>query len=243
MLLLKVLENLALETRAKSVAGKKDRCSTPRHRLARVVRQHIGLVQSLVPVGAQRARALAGKRAYNYGQTHDSTTGFLLDLTGLRHSRDHPILTKGVSPRRELSMIDYTWEDWLVELATKIAKNGETYLAERARAVEWKTNRKKDPLLAPGDENIDPMSFLYSLAQKNTVNQYKDVFGSVHEVFEIELDFPKLRPFIPGPATARQCVVPRQEDVPIEICSGACSCRRRQSMRAPPSNQRTSMGS
>ena len=96
-------------------------------------------------------------------------------------------------------MIDYTWEDWLVELATKIAKNGETYLAERARAVEWKTNRKKYPLLASGDENIDPMSFLYSLAQKNTVNQYKDVFGSVHEVFEIELDFPKLRPFIPGP--------------------------------------------
>lgn len=94
-------------------------------------------------------------------------------------------------------MIDYTWKDWLVELATKIATNGETYLTERARAVDW---LKDDvPLLAYRDENIDPMSFLYFLAQRNTANQFDDIFRSVHKVFDIGLNFPKSRPFIPVP--------------------------------------------
>ena len=94
-------------------------------------------------------------------------------------------------------MIDYTWKDWLVELATRIATNDETYLTERARAVDW---LKDDvPLLNYRDENIDPMSFLYFLAQRNTINQFERVFGSVHEVFDIALDFPESGPFIPVP--------------------------------------------
>ena len=94
-------------------------------------------------------------------------------------------------------MIDYTWKDWLVEFATKIATNGETYLTERARAVDW---LKDDvPLLAYRDENIDPMSFLYFLAQRNTANQFDGIFRSVHQVFDIGLDFPESRPFIPTP--------------------------------------------
>lgn len=94
-------------------------------------------------------------------------------------------------------MIDYTWTDWLVALATTIAENGERYLAERARAVDW--GKDDVPLLAYGDENIDPMSFLYFLAQRNTVNQFEGIFGSVHEVFDIDLDFPESRPFMPAP--------------------------------------------
>ena len=103
-------------------------------------------------------------------------------------------------------MIDYTWADWLVALATTIAENDERYLAERARAVDW---QKDDvPLLAYGDENIDPMSFLYFLAQRNTTNQCRGIFKSVHEVFGIDLDLPKFEekfgPFIPTPpANAR----------------------------------------
>ena len=94
-------------------------------------------------------------------------------------------------------MIDYTWKDWLVELATKIATNDETYLIERARTVDW---LKDDvPLLAYGDENIDPMSFLYFLAQRNTANQFGPIFRSVHKVFDIGLDFPESQPFIPVP--------------------------------------------
>ena len=94
-------------------------------------------------------------------------------------------------------MIDYTWADWLEALATTIAENGERYLAERARAVNW--GRDEVPLLAYGDKNIDPMSFLYFLAQRNTTNQFDGVFRSVHEVFDVGLDFPESRPFIPVP--------------------------------------------
>ena len=94
-------------------------------------------------------------------------------------------------------MIDYKWEEWLVKLATNIARNGETYLAERANDVSWQ--REDVPLLNYGDENIDPMSFLYFLAQRNTTNQFEGIFGSVHEVFGIDMAFPTSQPVIPDP--------------------------------------------
>ena len=96
-------------------------------------------------------------------------------------------------------MIDYTWVDWLEALATRIAENGERDLAERARAVDWGKDKDDVPLLAYGDENIDPMSYLYFLAQRNTTNQFDGIFRSVHEVFAIGVDFPESRPFIPAP--------------------------------------------
>ena len=94
-------------------------------------------------------------------------------------------------------MIDYTWVAWFKELATTIASNDERYLVDRAKAVKWK--KDSVPLLNYGDENIDPMSFLYFLAQRNTKNQYEGVFGSVREVFGITLDLPETQPFIPTP--------------------------------------------
>ena len=112
-------------------------------------------------------------------------------------------------------MIDYTWEDWLVELATKIATNDEAYLAECARAVAWQ--RENIPLLAYGDENIDPMSFLYFLAQRNTAGLFDGIFGSVHEVFGIAVDFPRISALYPRPATERQGVVPRREFIPTGV--------------------------
>ena len=96
-------------------------------------------------------------------------------------------------------MIDYTWADWLEALATTVAENGERYLADRARAVDWGKDKDDVPLLAYGDENIDPMSFLYFLAQRNTTHQFDGIFRSVHQVFDIGVDFPEPRPFIPTP--------------------------------------------
>ncbi len=79
---------------------------------------------------------------------------------------------------------DYIWVPWFSELAQKISKNGELYLIEKSKMVNW---IKKDPaLLAFEDKNIDPFSFFYFLASKNTRHQQKTVFSSVHEVFEIE---------------------------------------------------------
>ena len=96
-------------------------------------------------------------------------------------------------------MVDYTWVAWFEELATTIAGNDERYLADRAGAVAWGRERVNVPLLKYGDENIDPMSFLYFLAQRNTTKQFEGIFRSVHEVFGITSDFPGTRPFIPTP--------------------------------------------
>ena len=55
------------------------------------------------------------------------------------------------------------WVDWFGQLSTKIFKAKEDGLIERVKRVDW---GKGDPaILRYGDENIDPFSFLYSLAQ------------------------------------------------------------------------------
>ena len=61
----------------------------------------------------------------------------------------------------------YGWVPWFGELAGKIAEGGETYLAEAAKKVKWRNDGKVQPLLRYGDENIDPFSFFYSLAQRS----------------------------------------------------------------------------
>ena len=95
-------------------------------------------------------------------------------------------------------MIDCTWIEWFKRLATTIAQNDEHYLAASARDVEWRDDGGDVPLLQYGDKNIDPMSFLYFLAQRRTANQYERVFNSVDEVFGIS-DLPETQPFIPVP--------------------------------------------
>ena len=107
-------------------------------------------------------------------------------------------------------MIDYTWVPWLEELVTSIDGHDNIWLAERANAVEWQNDNP--PLLRYGNENIDPLSFLYFLAQKSTRNLYQPVFQSVHEVFDIQLGFPETAPFIPRP-TPPHCSVVSQRGV------------------------------
>ena len=100
-------------------------------------------------------------------------------------------------------MIDYSWVPWLRELVGKIADNDEGYLVEKAKAVKWKQGEDNAPaaLLLYGDRGIDPLSFLYFLAQRNTTHQFEPVFQSVHEVFDIrpDIEFPLKRPEIPTP--------------------------------------------
>ena len=77
----------------------------------------------------------------------------------------------------------YDWVPWFRELAKKIETGGETYLIERTKQVVWAS--ENPALLRYGEENLDPFSFFYFLAQKNTTNQRKLVYSSVNEVFEI----------------------------------------------------------
>ncbi len=77
----------------------------------------------------------------------------------------------------------YSWVPWFRELARRIADEGEAYLIKNAKQVVWGEN---PPLLKYGDEAIDPFSFFYFLASKNTTNQLKPVYDSVSSVFEIK---------------------------------------------------------
>ena len=88
----------------------------------------------------------------------------------------------------------YPWVPWFRELAQNIAQGGESYLADRAVLVDW---GKEDHALlkyaGENGENIDPFSFFYSLAQRNSVNLFDRVYGSVHKVFELSSEMPSTK--------------------------------------------------
>ena len=85
------------------------------------------------------------------------------------------------------------WAPWSRELARKIADGGERYLIDMAKAVPWQDDASSPRpygLLRYGDENIDPLSFFYTLAswrngpQKNR----KWIYSSVAEAFSMTRD-------------------------------------------------------
>ena len=76
----------------------------------------------------------------------------------------------------------YSWVPWFQKLARKIEKGGKAYLIKKAKAVDWGNSRR---LVEYDDENIDPFSFFYFLAQRNTPHQRELVYASVNEVFAI----------------------------------------------------------
>ena len=84
----------------------------------------------------------------------------------------------------------YDWVPWFAELAKRIADGGERYLVERAKNVEWGTPVEEFRLFRYGDENIDPFSFIYTLASRNTTNLREPVFSSVARVFDVPDLFP-----------------------------------------------------
>ena len=77
----------------------------------------------------------------------------------------------------------FLWAPWFNELATKIAEGTEQDLIDKAKSVNWLGSRS---LLEYGDVNIDPFSFIYFLATKNTTKQFVPVYQSVHEIFGLE---------------------------------------------------------
>ena len=78
----------------------------------------------------------------------------------------------------------YAWVPWFTELARKIAQGGEHYLIEAATRVEWRDDGGKQPLLKHGDDNIDPFSFIYSVAARSKESSVRmRVFPSIENVF------------------------------------------------------------
>lgn len=85
----------------------------------------------------------------------------------------------------------YAWVPWFHELAGKIAEGGEIYLAEAAKKVAWRDDDKKQPLLDQRDENIDPFSFFYTLAQRcRGAGNRERMVPSIEEEFEMGCRFP-----------------------------------------------------
>ena len=81
----------------------------------------------------------------------------------------------------------HSWAPWFRALSRKIAGGGEDYLIEKAKAVDWKN---PPPLLNGPDRRIDPFSFLYTLAFKNTTKKRPVVYPSVDETFGVESVLP-----------------------------------------------------
>ena len=77
----------------------------------------------------------------------------------------------------------HDWAGWFQELGRAIRSAGKDGLITRASQVDW---GGKPELLKNGDQGIDPFSFLYSLAQKNTKNQRPRVYPSVAKCFGLE---------------------------------------------------------
>ena len=75
----------------------------------------------------------------------------------------------------------FNWVPWFVELSQKIAENDEDFLAQKARQIPWKEDGGEIPLLQYGDDNIDPFSFIYTLAGYQFAR--KRIYAGVSEVF------------------------------------------------------------
>ena len=83
----------------------------------------------------------------------------------------------------------HSWARWFRALVHKISVEGEHYLIEKAKAVEWGGN--KDPALLQGEDQwIDPFSFLYTLAYKAKAKAGPTAYRSVHEEFALQSESP-----------------------------------------------------
>ena len=80
----------------------------------------------------------------------------------------------------------YGWVPWFRELGKKIADGGEGYLIDRAKRVAWKEDGSEAALLNYGDANIDPLSFVYTLASLSKSRDSRNrVYPSISSAFEV----------------------------------------------------------
>ena len=107
-----------------------------------------------------------------------------------RVARSAWCLTTSAAGTKEVGVTEvYGWAFWFRELAVKIAEGDEEWLIQKVRLVDW---GKEPELLKHGDQGVDPFSFLYSLAQRNTTKQRPKIYPSVTKCFGLESPLPDL---------------------------------------------------
>ena len=85
----------------------------------------------------------------------------------------------------------YAWVPWFNELARTIAMGNERELAERASSIQWRENDRSSPLLKYGKENVDPFSFVYTVATHCRFPEGRArVTSSVGAVFGLQSKLP-----------------------------------------------------
>lgn len=85
----------------------------------------------------------------------------------------------------------YQWVEWFNALSRKVEVVGPDRLAERAEQVEWRTDDNVPPLLRYGADNVDPFSFIYTLAANcGSEASRTRVVDSVANIFELEVKLP-----------------------------------------------------
>ena len=82
----------------------------------------------------------------------------------------------------------YSWVAWFSELSGRIANNGPDFLVERASRIPWKEGSDDAAVLRYGDDNIDPFSFVYSLAAHHHAR--RRVYARVAEEFALTSEIP-----------------------------------------------------
>ncbi len=85
----------------------------------------------------------------------------------------------------------YDWVPWFKELANKGGEGGEEYLIDAAKRVAWHNDDTVQPLLNYGEENIDPFSFIYSVAARSKhASVRKRVYPSIENAFQLSARLP-----------------------------------------------------
>ena len=82
----------------------------------------------------------------------------------------------------------YDWVPWFRELCGLIAENEPEFLADRAKRIAWKEGSDDAALLQYGDGNVDPFSFVYSLAAHHHAR--RRVYSSVAKAFDLTSELP-----------------------------------------------------
>ena len=84
----------------------------------------------------------------------------------------------------------YDWVPWFRELGKKIDEGGEQFLIDKAKSIAWKVDGNDPPLLKYGDENIDPFSFIYTLANLNDNKNWNRIYPVIQDAFGLTTVLP-----------------------------------------------------